>query len=617
MSAITGIFMRNGKELDPQLMKKMNDKLSHRGPDGSSIWCEGSIGLGHQMLWTTQESIHEVLPLEEDGLVITADARIDNRADLCEELGIRDEEDVSDSYFILKAYVKWGEDCPDKLLGDFAFVVWDKQEEKLFCARDHMGVKPFYYYLDDDMFVFGTEIKALFEVEGVPREINELQIAYHLSLMHYEREITSYQNIIRLPAASYLKVDNNNLNFEEYWELDINYKIHLDSDEEYEKKFLELLTEAVKCRLRSKFHAGSMLSGGLDSSSVSCIANIILKKQNRKLKTFSATFDSVPESNERYFIEKVLSSDKFDYYLINADEIGPLNEINSYFKYGDQLIIFPNTFMTWNINREAKKQGVRILLDGLEGDIVVSHGKGFLKDLAVSKRWKKLIIESLYFSKKKNVNIIFIYLNIIIEILFSKIKFLDSINNYQEYKFRKKILEKKFVKKISLKEKIIDLNNGIDIHNAKDYHYYSLKSGLIQYGMESTDWMSAAFFLESRHPFYDKRLIEFCLAIPTEQKISKNWDRYIMRRAMSNILPKEVQWREKKGNLGHNHSKSMIKYNKKLLNEVIFEKNYSEDKYVDIKKIKKIYTNLKNGNKKEIIFLWQYVILSLWLRKFS
>ena len=114
-------------------------------------------------------------------LVITADARIDNRDDLCEELGIRDEEDVSDSYFILKAYAKWGEDCPDKLLGDFAFVIWDKKEEKLFCARDHMGVKPFYYYLDEDMFVFGTEIKALFEVEGVPREINDLKVAFSSS----------------------------------------------------------------------------------------------------------------------------------------------------------------------------------------------------------------------------------------------------------------------------------------------------------------------------------------------------------------------------------------------------------------------------------------------------
>ena len=138
MSAITGIFMRNGKKVDPELMKKMNDKLAHRGPDGSSTWCEGSIGLGHQMLWTTPESLHEVLPLEEDGLVITADARIDNRDDLCEELGIRDEEDVSDSYFILKAYAKWGEDCPDKLLGDFAFVIWDKKRgEVILCPGPH------------------------------------------------------------------------------------------------------------------------------------------------------------------------------------------------------------------------------------------------------------------------------------------------------------------------------------------------------------------------------------------------------------------------------------------------------------------------------------------------
>ena len=162
-------------------------------------------------------------------LVITADARIDNRAELSEELGIRDEEDVSDSYFILKAYAKWGEDCPDKLLGDFAFVIWDKKEEKLFCARDHMGVKPFYYYLDEDMFVFGTEIKALFEVEGVPREINDLKVAFHLANTP-DKTFTFYENILRLSAANNIIISRNEANKKRYWVLDLEYNLKLNSE---------------------------------------------------------------------------------------------------------------------------------------------------------------------------------------------------------------------------------------------------------------------------------------------------------------------------------------------------------------------------------------------------
>jgi asparagine synthase (glutamine-hydrolysing) len=148
MSAITGIFNRNGLEVKPELMKKMNNRLSHRGLDGSGIYCNGPVAMGHQMLKTTPESLHEKLPFhdEKTGLTITADARIDNRQELSEKLGISDRVDVPDSYFILKSYQTWGDKCPEELIGEFAFVIWDEINESLFCARDHIGVKPFYYY---------------------------------------------------------------------------------------------------------------------------------------------------------------------------------------------------------------------------------------------------------------------------------------------------------------------------------------------------------------------------------------------------------------------------------------------------------------------------------------
>lgn len=617
MSAITGIFYRDGRKVDPELIKKMNDRLSHRGPDGSATWCEGSVALGHQMLWTTPESLHEKLPFHDEkaGLVITADARIDNRKELSEELGVEDKEDVSDSYFILKAYEKWGEKCPEYLLGDFAFAIWDENEEKLFCARDHMGVKPFYYYLDEEKFVFGTEIKALFCVHGVPKEINELQIVYHLSLMYYEKEITSYENILRLPAAHILLISFKENKSNLYWKLDPNYEIQFDTDEEYEKVFLEIFTEAVRCRLRSAFPVGSMLSGGVDSSSVASIAQKILKIKGVSLKTFSAIFDSVPESNERYYIEKVLSSNEFDPYFIKADEISPLNEINDYLWYGDQLLVFPNTFMSWNIYRKANSKGVRVLLDGLEGDIVVSHGKGYLNELARRKMWKKLFIEVKCFSKRRGLILFTILIGIVRDIIFKRQQFL-WIQNKKDYNIRTSIIEKRFAKRIFLMNKIAELNKKyIKIDNAHKQHYYSLSSGINQYGLEVSDWMAVPFSIEPRHPFYDKRLVEFCLAIPTEQKFSNGWDRFIMRQAMENILPIEVQWRKTKGNLGYNHNQSMIKYEKKIMDDIILKNNYLINKYIDVKKLQKIYNQFKSGNTKDIMYIWQAIILSLWIQK--
>lgn len=194
MSGIIGIFRRDGRDVDPADIKKMNDKIAHRGPDGSRVWCEGPVAFGHQMLHTTQESLHEILPFEdeESGLVITADARIDNRKDLAPQLGIEDNEHVSDSYFILKAYEKWGEKCPEELLGDFAFAIWDKNKEQLFCARDHMGVKPFYYYLSEDLFVFGTEIKSILSIDNVSSKLNEKRLALFLMVKDFHEKKTYF-----------------------------------------------------------------------------------------------------------------------------------------------------------------------------------------------------------------------------------------------------------------------------------------------------------------------------------------------------------------------------------------------------------------------------------------
>jgi asparagine synthase (glutamine-hydrolysing) len=622
MSAITGIFYRDNRNVDPKLIKHMNDKLSHRGPDDSNLWYEGSVALGHQMLYTTPESLHEKLPFEEDGVVITADARIDNRKELSEKLNIKDNEEVPDSYFILKAYQRWGEKCPQELLGDFTFVIWNKDHGTLFCARDHMGVKPFYYYLCEDAFFFATEIKSLLTIPNVKCKINELEIANILALISGEdREITCYEGIYRLPAAYSLKINSNNSKKSVYWKLDPNNMIILDSDEDYSKKFLEIFTEAVNCRLRSAFPVGYMLSGGLDSSSVACTAQKILQKEGKKqLKTFSAIFDNVPKSNEHYFIDKVLSSSDFDSHYIKADLINPLNEIDKFFWYSDTASIPPNTFMNWNIYREADKCGVRVLLDGFDGDVTVSHGSKFLTELFSTYKWMKFFNEVKAYTKLKKVSYKSIFLSIGLYVLIPKVfqKKMVLRNEYNRKKrSRSRIIKKEFADQTQVIKKIIEIKEKfINTNNAHQYHYLELNSGSIQFETELLDWMSAPFSIEPRHPFYDKRLIEFCLAIPSEQKLSKGWDRVIMRRAMSGILPTEIQWRKDKGDLSFNFIQSLMT-NNDLLDDIILGNISTIDKYIDIEEIKKIYNNCKYEDiiDEDITQLWYIVSLYLWLTK--
>lgn len=632
MSAITGIFMRNGKEVDPQLMKKMNDKLSHRGPDGSAIWCNGPVGLGHQMLWTTPESLHEVLPLEENGLVITADARIDNRAELSEHLGIRDEEDVSDSYYILKAYTKWGEECPDKLLGDFAFAIWDKNEEKLFCARDHMGVKPFYYYLDEDMFVFGTEIKALFEVEGVPKEINDLKIAFYLKKIRTDKNLTFYDSIFCLASAHYIILNKNYLRIKQYWELDPKLKIKMESEEDYKQAFLKIFAEAVHCRLRSTFPLGFELSGGLDSSSVVRMARNLLdnefKKKNngqKQIETFSMIFNDFPEINEHYYINIVNNASGISPNLIKSDNISPLKNIKSILWYQEQPFYTPNMSILCNMYKKMTDKKIHVVLSGEGGDQTISRGKKYFSELTMTFKWIKLAREIIGQSKNTGVNILAIFLgNAIFPLIPSSMKIITkkillNLNFIETEQKDISILNENFNK--SLEEVDYFRNNEIiqnkSINKAKENHYFEISVLSPQTNLEMINKLASSFKIEPRYPFYDKRLVEFCYSIPTEIKFKNGWDRYIQRISLENILPEEIRWRPLKKFFHSLYIKNLLLFENKYLDEIFVDENHVIDYYVNINLTKILYKKYKNGNKNIVIvrYLWLVTILNSWLKE--
>ena len=400
MSGISGIYRINQHPIDPRNIHNMLGTLSHRGPDGSDIWCEGAIGLGHCMLLTTPESLTEQLPLVERELVITADARIDNREELLLALGRSKDlvEPISDSQIILASYEKWGEKCVSKLVGAFAFAIWDKAHQKLFCARDHMGIKPFYYfYQPDSFFAFASEIKALLCLSQVPKQLNEVRIGDYLALVIDDKITTSYKNILRLAPAHSMVFGSSLdpvLHPQSYWALDPNVEIRLNSDEEYCAEFRRIFTEAVRCRLRSAFPLGSQLSGGLDSSSVTCVAKDLLSSLGTDtLHTISVIFDDVSECDERSFIQPVLEKGDLTPHYIYGDRSSPLSDIDTILPHEDEAYLGPNHFYPWIANRTAKELGLRVVLDGFDGDTTVSHGTARLTELAQLGQWPELIQE--------------------------------------------------------------------------------------------------------------------------------------------------------------------------------------------------------------------------------
>lgn len=622
MSAIVGIFFRDGKTVDPELIKRMNGILSHRGPDGSKTWSKGQIAFGHQMLYTTPESLHEELPFydEETGLAITADARIDNREELSQLLELDNIEKISDSQFILKAYEKWGESCPEKLLGDFVFAIWDSDKKQLFCARDHMGIKPFYYYLDDNIFVFGTEIKSLWGVPEVPYKLNQLMAAFHFIPIAQENVLTLYEKILRLPAGHSLQFNQSNFVLKKYWVLDPNLEIQMDSDEDYVNMFHDIFNESVRCRLRSAFPIGYELSGGLDSSSIVTVAKNINPKGC--INTFSL-ITNFHEGDEQFYIQKLINSGSIKPHFLFVDDISPLNDMDKIIWHADNPIGSANVSLFWNLYKIMQNNNIRILLNGIDGDSVLSHGQNYLKELTFKFQFKRLIEELYGISKIQNVNPLSVFFSkVVVPIVPQTIRNILHKTKVREGNFI--IYNEELDRKLNIKEKYEYFDALFDssykqFRTAKELHYFLIVQSAHQKVLELIDSLSSAFSIENRYPFFDKRLIEFCYGIPTEQKFKYGWDRSILRRAMTGYLPEEIQRRTQKKHLTSVTELNLLKYEKKYLDDIIDNKTDILRTFLDPTDIQKIYERYKTRSsdyqRSDAWDIWNVVTFTMWLEK--
>lgn len=631
MSAIAGIYNLNQQPVDRATLIRMIDVLEHRGSDDSGVWLNGSVGFGHRMLWTTPESLIEKLPAEMGHWVITADARLDNREELIQRLRLDRSRKIADSELILAAYQKWGEACPAKLLGDFAFVIWDQQHQTLFCARDPMGVRSFYYYYDRHCFVFGSEIKALFCLPEVPRQMNELRLAQYLMRDFEDREITFYQNIQRLPAAHTLTIRLGQFQMRSYWSLDPDREICFNSDEEYVEAYREIFNQAVRCRMRSAFPVGSMLSGGLDSSSIACTARNLLSETNqRSLHTFSTSFSSLSKEqlqhiDERFYVEKVLEQGGFTPHIIEADRLDPFAKTDQMFHHIDEGFCAPNLYLNWAWYETAQQNQVRVVLDGIDGDTTVSHGHAYLSDLVRTFQWKKFAHEAKFYAARfglsyKRVLWEWGVLSLLPGEFWKQRELFASMFHpaWKQFPIHPEFAERMKLAHYShstLKKRL----STVSVHTARQIHWHGLNSGLLQYALELADKTASAFSVELRYPFCDRRLMEFCLALPAEQKFSRGWTRLIARRAMKDVLPIELQTRLTKADLGTNFRPKLLQYQEERLQQLIDREIETLTEYLDIKRVRQVYENYRNNPNDEDGAMTIYGMLNLanWIRKES
>jgi asparagine synthase (glutamine-hydrolysing) len=557
MSGIAGIYHLDGRPVSHLLLRRMTDVIAHRGLDGSGQWNNGPVGLGNRMLHTTAESLQEEQPLADEtgNLCLTLDGRVDNRDEIraaLEAKGATLRTDT-DAELVLRAYECWGEASPRRIIGDFAFAIWDRRKRQLFCARDPLGTKPFYYYTDGRTFLFGSELHQIFEDSSVRRKPNDGMIGEYLAGAIHSQEETLYRDVVRLPPGHYLLVAPGQIRKERYWDIDPARAIRHQSDEEYTEHFLEIFKKAVRCRLRSHRPVGAYLSGGLDSSSIVSMAQSLYREGSVKspgFETFSLLFPGLP-CDESAYIGEVARMWGIKGNTVEAE--GPdascySEQVSRYQDFPN----YPNDSMSNPLKKLAREKGFRVLLTGLGGDEWLTGSLYHYADLLRRFRILSMIRQIRCDSRVAGIILpsspmlklaLWPLLPQSARRVIRGVMRRDGVPNW---------MGRQFARRIQLTERLRWETDGREFSSyAQGDLYNTLSSGWQTHFVEMEERAASWFGLEERHPLNDRRIVEFALALPEDQRWRRDRPKYILRQAMAGLLPETVRQRLTKADFSH------------------------------------------------------------------
>jgi asparagine synthase (glutamine-hydrolysing) len=556
MCGICGIVYRDReRQVDAADVKRMSDIIRHRGPDDDGFHIHENVGLGMRRLSiidlvTGSQPIYN----EDNTCAIVFNGEIYNHQTLRHELKARGHQFTSqaDTEAILHAYEEFGELCPTKLNGMFAFAIWDDRRRRLFIARDRLGIKPLYYYFDGERLLFGSELKSILQIKDVPRQIDVRALDNFLTFEYIPAPLSIFKNIHKLLPGHWLSFENGQIKQERYWHLD--YGSADQSPQAFEQRLVELLEDAVKIRLMSDVPLGSFLSGGLDSSSVVAMMS---RTSNTPVKTFSIGFDDATYNELPYAraIAKHFHTEHYEEFITpNAVDLTQkiIHQLDE--PFGD-FSVFP----TYLVSEMARKH-VTVVLSGDGGDELLAGYDTYIAD-RVARRYAKLpgfirngivepIVDFLPPTEKKKGFINkakrflegaqlpphlqhvrwMIFLQQAEKGLLYSDALHESLDGHHPYGF----IEEKF--------KALSSTDPLDQQEYVDIATYLVDDILVK-----VDRMSMAVSLEARVPFLDYRFVEFAATIPSSLRLHGKRTKHILKEAMKGILPEMILNRGKEG----------------------------------------------------------------------
>jgi asparagine synthase (glutamine-hydrolysing) len=542
MSGIGGIYNFDDAPIDEQLLVKLGSRLNARGPDGGSEVVFTSIGMTYRAFHTNKESRLEKQPfVSSNKLLLCWDGRLDNREELISLLRSDLQGVHTDASIVMASYVKWGSEFLSRIIGDFALSLWDPRTRILMLARDPIGPRTLYYHADDERVIWSTELLPLLDLTSVKPEVNDDYIADYLTRLPDPSQ-TPYKHVYAVPPAHAVIVSNGRLRVRRFWGLNPQKEIRYRTDGEYEEHFRYLFREAVRCRLRVEGAAWVELSGGLDSSSIVCMANDVIKSGEAaasRLQTVSNVFDEAAKCDERQYINYVetkigrkgcyLSEDNFRIFapLKNGYGTNIPNPITNFAEYYIR------------VNELMRENGARVLLSGKGGDEILCSARDptpELADLFVTSRLFLLHRRLKVWSKALNKPYLtLLWQRAIKPVLPEVFQIMCTTEAGAEFF---KLYNQQFSKSMNLRRRRLGPHDVFG-------HRYPSGRDQAKWFLRTVRELSAGYWrefgnAEISYPFTHRPLVEFMHATPFDQRVRLGHTRSLLRRAMRDLLPAEI-----------------------------------------------------------------------------
>jgi asparagine synthase (glutamine-hydrolysing) len=596
MYSICGIFNANRDPVNRTLLNKMLDALKISCSDLPDYWHNDFVALGkagHNYSFSEADREKSVFH-NETGCSVVAISRIYNKKELFDKLSIPQyqQSTISDSQIFLECFNKWEYECPNYILGEWIFALWNSIEQELFLANSHFCNPGLYYYKSSHNFIFSNSLKALLATAEIPKEINDFRMGQLLISNNFCLGETVYKGIYYLEPAHALRISFNKFEKKRYWLLEDTPPTRFKTDDEYVDAFKELYKEAVRCRVAAGENIGSTLSGGLDSGSVTSLAAMELKKHGKMLLSFSSVplFDvsNYPAKNrfgdETEFINATANhAGNVDVNFVNSRNLSPLQGIKKLVQmFEEPLAVTKTIYWLISIMESAQSRDIDTLLIGQWGNTTVSWKGAFpgvIDWLTFMKNVKARGVSNLRgLLETVNSQLIIPIIPVQYKQMKKRQQVIRSWNEYTP-------INREYAKGENFAERIIEeVNLAVVSRDPRDVQISMIKpryegsSTWFELGRQYNMWVS--------DPTADKRILEFCTSIPNDQFYRNGTEKYLFKRAMKGILPDKVLYNTKRGQ----QSADMLERIKQDLPEIkniidSLKKSPICNHYLDVQKI--------------------------------